>query len=282
MAGADGQSDSPHEATELNLGFIYILRNEAQPEGLLKIGRSNRDPSERADEISSGSGVLGRFEVLYFEWVPDSARAERLAHDRLKEYRVQRNREFFDVPLGRATEILHAIAEEERRRSPLCSSCDVSRQVNASLTTCQELQASRNLAEARAERLRRELREGQSEAAERVATAEARQRRLQGKVSHLRRRIRRRALARSSRVLREFRDEMKSMTQPATQFYHRLMPQAFDRKLIQWLLLVPGGLLLWGWVVLRWPYVALAVVLAYVLLAAVGVLSRAGRRPLGR
>lgn len=80
-------------------GRVYILRNPLHQDALVKIGRTSGSTEKRASQLSSPSGVPFQFEVLYEEDVADCALAERLIHRELEQYRVQRRREFFQLPL---------------------------------------------------------------------------------------------------------------------------------------------------------------------------------------
>ena len=86
-------------------GFIYVLTNSALP-GKVKIGKTGRDPVQRAAELSTGSGVIGRFEVHFHIECDDIDHAEALTHQALKMYRFQNNREFFDLDAIRAVDII--------------------------------------------------------------------------------------------------------------------------------------------------------------------------------
>lgn len=79
-------------------GVVYILGNSAYRETVVKIGKSSRSGAERAAELSRATGVPLAFKVLYEEAVSDCARAEKLVHERLLNFRMNRRREFFDVP----------------------------------------------------------------------------------------------------------------------------------------------------------------------------------------
>jgi len=86
-------------------GYIYVLTNTAHT-GNVKIGKTTKDPIQRAAELSSASGVIGRFEVHYFVECGDIDHAEALTHQALKKYRTQSNREFFSIPADMATKII--------------------------------------------------------------------------------------------------------------------------------------------------------------------------------
>lgn len=77
-----------------NYGFVYVLRNVCMP-GIYKIGMTDRAPSQRAEELSSGTAVPTAFEVVCFAEVDEAVKVEREIHARLAEFRVEPNREFF-------------------------------------------------------------------------------------------------------------------------------------------------------------------------------------------
>jgi hypothetical protein len=94
------KTDSNVEGSE----YVYILKNECMP-GLLKIGYTYNDPSIRANQLFK-TGVPTEFEVCYTLKCFNGMRIERAAHDRLKEFRVRSDREFFKVDLEKAISIL--------------------------------------------------------------------------------------------------------------------------------------------------------------------------------
>jgi len=79
----------------MSQGFIYVLINQAMP-GIVKIGRTVRSTNERANEIST-TGVPHDFIVVYEQQFLDCIEAERKIHEYFAEYRVNKNREFFQV-----------------------------------------------------------------------------------------------------------------------------------------------------------------------------------------
>lgn len=88
-------------------GFVYILINPSM-EGLVKVGKTTREPKERADELSKATGVPTPFIVAYELAVHDCTSAEAFVHTYLeaKGYRVSSNREFFDAPLNIAIDAI--------------------------------------------------------------------------------------------------------------------------------------------------------------------------------
>jgi hypothetical protein len=73
-------------------------------QGLVKIGRTQRDPDERARELSAATGVPTPFVLVFDAYFQDSARAEAYVHTLLetRNYRVTNNREFFVAPVKEA------------------------------------------------------------------------------------------------------------------------------------------------------------------------------------
>jgi hypothetical protein len=91
-------------------GWIYILGNKSIP-GLLKIGMTSRAPEERARELSASTGVAEPFDVLSVVKVNNIRDAEKLAHQLFEAYRHNSNREFFNLELDLAIDILNVIAK---------------------------------------------------------------------------------------------------------------------------------------------------------------------------
>jgi cold shock CspA family protein len=95
-------------------GFLYVLVNSAMP-GLVKVGKTQRDPDARAQELSGVTGIPTPFVVAYNEWFSDCAAAEDFVHAFLetKGYRVAENREFFSAPVKVAIQaIMQAKAQQ--------------------------------------------------------------------------------------------------------------------------------------------------------------------------
>jgi len=78
-------------------GYIYILTNRSMP-NLVKIGKTHRNPDERAEELSRATGVATPFDVVYYECFEDCDKTERLIHQLLQDkgLRLSNNREFFE------------------------------------------------------------------------------------------------------------------------------------------------------------------------------------------
>ena len=92
--------------------YVYVLINPAL-RGLLKIGRTSRSPEERAQELSTSTGVPQAFIVAYECIVSDGNAAEKLIHDELARegYRINNSREFFEVPLKVAIKVIDRVCQ---------------------------------------------------------------------------------------------------------------------------------------------------------------------------
>lgn len=89
-------------------GFIYVLANSAMPD-MVKVGKTNRHPKDRAGELSAATGLPMPFIVVYEQLFSDCTEAEQFIHTYLanKGFRITNNREFFNAPVN---EVVRAIA----------------------------------------------------------------------------------------------------------------------------------------------------------------------------
>jgi len=94
------------------LAKIYVLRNSALKDGIVKIGLTERESEIRAGEISSVTGVPLPYEVLFENEVLDAKLAEKLIHKKLEQYRVNQKREFFKLPLKLAVKTVFEVCSE--------------------------------------------------------------------------------------------------------------------------------------------------------------------------
>ena len=92
--------------------WVYVLTNPTMP-GLCKIGFTKNKPSERVKQINSGTGVAMDFVV---EWAFPCFNAhdvEKQVHKYLEDsgFRVNKNKEFFNVSVNEARAIVERIGE---------------------------------------------------------------------------------------------------------------------------------------------------------------------------
>lgn len=90
-------------------GYVYILINPSL-NGVVKIGRTQNSPDERAKELSSATGVPTPFFVAYSSYFEDCNAAEIFVHTLLENNRLADNKEFFQVSVQQAIE---AVREAE-------------------------------------------------------------------------------------------------------------------------------------------------------------------------
>lgn len=94
-------------------GYIYILINPSL-DGMIKVGRTTRDPQERARELSRATGVPTAFRVAYESFVEDCEQVESELHARLSDFRVSKGREFFRYPLHLSIKLLEELQGKRR------------------------------------------------------------------------------------------------------------------------------------------------------------------------
>lgn len=80
-------------------------------DGLVKIGRTNRDPKLRGKELSQSTGVPTPFTLVYQEYFTDCIMAEQYIHEKLNAYRVSNKREFFNLPVYEAIQAIQQLKE---------------------------------------------------------------------------------------------------------------------------------------------------------------------------
>lgn len=94
-------------------GYIYILHNPSLRDDYLKIGITTRSPQERAAELSAKTGVAQPYVAVYQRWVMNPDNAEAKIHTYLDRYRINKKREFFQLPLEEAIRVVRRIADKE-------------------------------------------------------------------------------------------------------------------------------------------------------------------------
>ena len=99
-------------------GAIYIAHNPRDGEDMFKVGKTERSVQERMVELTADTSNIGTYTAKAIFVVTDVDAAEKACHKRLQRYRVQPNREFFNLKLDR---LAQAVEEETK---PF-SACDV-------------------------------------------------------------------------------------------------------------------------------------------------------------
>ncbi len=94
-------------------GWVYILSTRENPT-ILKIGMTTRSVSQRVKEINSATGVLYPLSARAVYRVKDAQNAETSIFKELEEFRIRKDREFFEIRFGIAVEkIKNYIIQEE-------------------------------------------------------------------------------------------------------------------------------------------------------------------------
>jgi hypothetical protein len=92
-------------------GWIYVMAHPAWDKiGMVKIGKTGRDPLTRAAEITSVSGLLAPCTIAWCSPVSDMAAAETALHRMLGDKRVRKRRELFRVDSATARQVVEAVA----------------------------------------------------------------------------------------------------------------------------------------------------------------------------
>ncbi len=92
-------------------GWVYVLAHPAWDKlGMVKVGRTGRDPRTRAAEITSVSGLLAPCTIAWCSPVSDMAAAEQAVHRMLGSHRVRKRRELFRVDAATARGVVEAVA----------------------------------------------------------------------------------------------------------------------------------------------------------------------------
>ena len=95
-----------------NLGIIYVLTNPAMP-GLVKIGKTSRNSVDgRLNELYS-TGVPVPFECAFAGRVDDESKVEKAFHLAFGPYRINPNREFFEIEPEQAIALLQLMIVED-------------------------------------------------------------------------------------------------------------------------------------------------------------------------
>ena len=90
--------------------WVYVLENETVP-GLLKIGYTKLTPESRAKQISNATGVPLPYKVAWAYHCFNDELLEGEVHHALKKYRVNNQREFFQIGLDAAKETIESIGK---------------------------------------------------------------------------------------------------------------------------------------------------------------------------
>jgi hypothetical protein len=87
-------------------GLVYIAHNPRDGKNTFKVGKTQRDIAGRMAELTASTSNIGSYSPLAYFIVADIDAAEQACHSRLAQYRIQKNREFFEVELSLLIQIV--------------------------------------------------------------------------------------------------------------------------------------------------------------------------------
>jgi len=77
-------------------GFVYFCRNRYMP-NVVKIGYTDRAPMQRMVELSASTSIPDEFKLICYAEFDNAKAWESEIHSQLKDYRINVNREFFEL-----------------------------------------------------------------------------------------------------------------------------------------------------------------------------------------
>lgn len=105
----DHKAHSFYDFVQKRKGFLYVIEHPDRV-GLLKLGRTSKDPFVRAKTLST-AGILGDFNVLWITEFANASWAEAQVHKSLSVF--NEGKEFFRVSLSQAKEVFINLSNKE-------------------------------------------------------------------------------------------------------------------------------------------------------------------------
>lgn len=102
------------KSRESSAGWVYAVSNPSMP-GILKIGRTARDPQARLKEMNGRTETPTPFAIEAVVRSSNAAWTERAVHERLQASRLNDRREFFKVTPREALSAMRAVASAQRQ-----------------------------------------------------------------------------------------------------------------------------------------------------------------------
>jgi hypothetical protein len=96
-------------------GAIYIAHNPRDGDNTFKVGKTEGIVEERMKDLTSSTSNLGTYTARAYFFVYDIDAAEQACHRALHRYRVQDNREFFELPFSR---LIRIVSEQVQPYAP--------------------------------------------------------------------------------------------------------------------------------------------------------------------
>jgi len=99
--GSNNHSNSPRNKFG---GYVYVLVNDAYPK-ICKIGMTTNTPEHRLHQINN-AGVMDDWELAYSIKTGRPYDFEQAVHLKLTDVRIRNDREFFDIDLSEAIQLV--------------------------------------------------------------------------------------------------------------------------------------------------------------------------------
>jgi hypothetical protein len=90
--------------------WLYVLTNPTMP-GYVKIGFTGITPETRAEQLSKSTGVALPFDVAWAFHCYNAEQLEKEVHRHLDGQRIAGNREFFDISVNEAKDIINKFGQ---------------------------------------------------------------------------------------------------------------------------------------------------------------------------
>ena len=90
--------------------WLYVLTNPTMP-GYVKIGFTDGTPEKRAEQLSKSTGVALPFDVAWAFHCYNAEQLEKEVHRHLDGQRIAGNREFFDISVNEAKDIINKFGQ---------------------------------------------------------------------------------------------------------------------------------------------------------------------------
>ena len=87
-------------------GLIYIISNPKQGMNIFKVGKTSKTIDQRLKQLNSETGLIGQFKLYASFLVEDIDSTEKICHEKLDDYRIQDNREFFEIEYPEILEVI--------------------------------------------------------------------------------------------------------------------------------------------------------------------------------
>ena len=109
-------------------GYVYVLSNKSLSQNIYKIGSTYGDPDKRAEELT-GTGHLHPFRVEEKIKIKSAEYYEKKIHSLLSNYRVKKNREFFELDLDKIKSCLKDIYKITDKGEKKLSLADLKKEI---------------------------------------------------------------------------------------------------------------------------------------------------------